>query len=128
MSDLDRRLEAALSVDDQAFLDSLENERGLFAQIAETYRGPLRYMTAAASIGGFAATAVGLWSIWEMFAADSTRGLILWAAAGWAAWTVQIALKQWIFDRMNLKSILRELKRIELRLVLLERQRPAGQG
>ncbi len=126
MSDLDRRLQDALSIDDQAFLANLENERGLFAQIAEAYRGPLRYITALASIGAFAATALGLWSICEMISAESTRGLILWAAAGWAAWTVQIALKQWIFDRMNLMSVLRELKRIELRLVMLEQRQTAA--
>ena len=55
-----------------------------------------------------------------MFDAASTRELILWAAAAWAAWTLQIGLKQWIWSRVNTLSILREMKRMELRMAALE--------
>ena len=82
------RLRAALEADDETFLNSLEKERGLFAQIGETFRGPMR--------------------------------LILWAGAAWAAWTLQIGIKQWIWSRVNTLSILREMKRMELRMAALE--------
>lgn len=114
------RLRAALEADDEAFLNSLEKERGLFAQIAETLRGPMRTMTVVANVAVLIATAVGLWSVWKMFGAASTRDLILWAAAAWAAWTMQIALKQWIWSRMSTLSVLREIKRMELRMAALE--------
>lgn len=120
MTDLDNRLRAALSADDEAFLDSLEKERGLFAQIGESFRGPMRAMTVVANVAVLIATAVGLWSVWKMFDADTTRGLILWAAAAWAAWTMQIGLKQWIWSRIQTLSVLRELKRLELRLARIE--------
>lgn len=120
MTDLDNRLRAALSADDEAFLDTLEKERGLFAQIGESFRGPMRAMTVVANIAVLIATAVGLWAIWQMLAADTTRGLILWAAAAWAAWTLQIGLKQWISSRIQTLSVLRELKRLELRLARIE--------
>ncbi|MFN4297197.1 MAG: DUF6768 family protein [Brevundimonas sp.] len=114
------RLRAALEADDEAFLNSLEKERGLFAQIGETFRGPMRAMTIAANGVALIATAVGLWAVWKMLGAASTRDLILWAAAAWAAWTMQIAIKQWIWSRMNTLSILREIKRMELRMAALE--------
>lgn len=120
MADLDNRLRAALSADDEAFLDALEKERGLFAQIGESFRGPMRTMTVIANIAVLIATAVGLWSVWQMFEADTTRELILWAAAAWAAWTMQIGLKQWIWSRIQTLSVLRELKRLELRLARME--------
>ena len=120
MADFDNRLRAALTEDDDAFLDSLEKDRGLFAQIGESFRGPMRFMTIAANVAVLIATAVGLWAIWQMLSADSTRGLILWAAAGWAAWTLQIGLKQWIWSRIQTLSVLRELKRLELRLARME--------
>lgn len=56
-----------------------------------------------------------------MLEAETTRELILWAAAAWAAWTVQIVPKQWGLNRMQTLSILRELKRLELRIARLER-------
>ena len=114
------RLRAALEADDEAFLNSLERERGLFSQIAETFRGPMRTMTVVANVAVLIATAAGLWSVWRMFEAASTRELILWAAAAWAAWTLQIALKQWIWSRMSTLSILREIKRVELRIAAVE--------
>ena len=114
------RLRAALEADDEAFLNSLEKERGLFAQIGETFRGPMRTMTVVANVAVLIATAVGLWSVWKMFDAASTRELILWAGAAWAAWTLQIGLKQWIWSRVNTLSILREMKRMELRMAALE--------
>jgi hypothetical protein len=120
MTDLDNRIRAALSADDEAFLNSLEKERGLFAQIGESFRGPMRFMTIVANVAVLIATAVGLWSVWKMFDADTTRGLILWAAAAWAAWTMQIGLKQWIWSRIQTLSVLRELKRLELRLARIE--------
>lgn len=120
MADLDNRLRAALSADDEAFLDTLEKERGLFAQIGESFRGPMRTMTVIANVAVLIATAIGLWSVWQMFQADTTRGLILWAAAAWAAWTLQIGLKQWIWSRIQTLSVLRELKRLELRLARIE--------
>ena len=114
------RLRAALEADDEAFLNSLEKERGLFAQIGETFRGPMRAMTIAANVVVLIATAVGLWAVWKMFDASSTRDLILWAAAAWAAWTMQIGIKQGIWSRVNTLSILREMKRMELRMAALE--------
>ena len=114
------RLRAALEADDEAFLNGLEKERGLFAQIGETFRGPMRTMTVVANVAVLIATAVGLWAVWKMFVAASTRELILWAAAAWAAWTLQIGLKQWIWSRVNTLSILREMKRMELRMAALE--------
>ncbi|MBA3999687.1 DUF6768 family protein [Brevundimonas sp.] len=114
------RLRAALEADDEAFLNSLEKERGLFAQIGETFRGPMRAMTVAANVAVLIATAVGLWAVWKMFGAASTRELILWAGAAWAAWTMQIGIKQWIWSRVNTLSILREIKRMEVRMAALE--------
>lgn len=114
------RLRAALEADDEAFLSSLEKERGLFAQIGETFRGPMRTLTVVANVAVLFATAVGLWAVWQMFGAASTRELILWAGAAWAAWTLQIGLKQWIWSRVNTLSILREMKRMELRMAALE--------
>ena len=50
MTDLDNRIRTALSADDEAFLNSLEKERGLFAQIGESFRGPMRFMTIVANV------------------------------------------------------------------------------
>lgn len=120
MTSTEERIRASLSEDDEAFLRRLQTERGLFAQIGEMFRGPMRWWTVAVNVFVLAATAAGIWAVVRMLGAESTRGLILWAAAAWAAWTLQITLKQWLWHRMHTLSVLRELKRLELRLARLE--------
>lgn len=114
------RILAALSQSDEEFLANLEDGRGLFSQLAATFAGPMRVWTIVGFVWVLSATALGFFAVVKMFQAETTRDLILWAAAGWAGWTMQIAIKQWIFERMNTLTILRELKKIELRLTRLE--------
>lgn len=123
MTQFDDALARGLSADEEEFMRDLEDGRGLFQQLGATFQGPLRFWTLFGGFVIFMATGLGLYSVWKLFQAETTRGLILWAAAGWASWTVQIALKQWVYDRMATLTILRELKKIELRVARLEEPR-----
>ena len=116
MTDIDDQIRGALDADDKAFLDSLETERGVFRQYGDTFRGPMAWVVWLANIFIFAATAVGVYAIWGFLHAEGTESLIRWGALGWAAWTLQIAFKQWLMDRMNLQTLLIELKRMRVEL------------
>ncbi len=120
MTEFDARLKQALSEDDKAFLNELEDGQGLFDQIGNTFIGPMAGWSAISMAISVMATIAGLLIIWQMFEADTTRGLLLWMAAGWAAWTVQVQTKQWLFQRMNTLLLLKELKKIELRVARLQ--------
>ncbi|MEO0467245.1 MAG: DUF6768 family protein [Pseudomonadota bacterium] len=121
MSDFDDRLRANLSEDDKAFLRDLEDGQGLFNQMTHLFRGPMAAWTWVANTFVVAATGAGLYFAYKFIVADDTQAMLLWAGAAWAAWTMQIALKQWMWDRINHLGVLRELKKIELRLMQLER-------
>lgn len=123
MTDFDDRIRGALDADDKQFLASLEGDRGLFRQAGDAMHGPMRKWTILVGLITFAVTALGIYAIWGFINAASTDSLIRWAALGWAAWTVQIALKQWMWDRVNLISILREVKRLELQVAMLREER-----
>ncbi len=123
MTEFDDKLRANLSADDEAFLKDLEDGRGLFAQLGATFEGPMRYWSVFGWVIITVLTAFGIYAIWRMFQTDTDRALILWAGAAWAAWTAQIAMKQWVFDRMATLTILRELKKIELRVARMEDKR-----
>ncbi|WOI53368.1 DUF6768 family protein [Parvularcula sp. LCG005] len=111
-----RRLSAA----DQEFLDDLEDGRGLFTQLGATFQGPMRFWTIMIWVMAFVLTGLGFFCVYRLFAADAVRPMILWAFGAWAAWSAQMAVKQWIFQRMGTLTILRELKKLELRLARLE--------
>jgi hypothetical protein len=113
-------LKGALDADDEAFLRKLDEERGLFAQIGDTLTGPLGGWAKLVAFGSVMLAIVTVVAVWQMFSAQSERVLILWTAAALAAFIAQGMIKQWFFERMNFIALLRELKRIELRIARIE--------
>ncbi len=120
MTEFDRKLQAALDADDEAFLKELETERGLFAQMGDALTGPLGGWAKLVFVVLFPMSAFMFYAIWQMFTVEGTRELILWTAGALAAMIGVAMLKQWFFERMNLMTMLRELKRIELRIAQIE--------
>ncbi|MEM7666913.1 MAG: DUF6768 family protein [Pseudomonadota bacterium] len=120
MSDTDDRIKDALSADDYEFLNNLEADRGLFAQIGDTWKGPLGGW--AKLIFGFT-VAMGLlflFVIWQV--AHSTNEPIvhaLWAISGVALLVIIGFAKEWMFARMNMLTILREVKRLQVQVAML---------
>ena len=125
MTDIDRRLRGALDSDDEAFLHRLDTEPGLFGQLGDTLSGPLggwaKLVFAIAALLGIAM----LVAVWKMATAANERDLILWSAITIIVLILQGFTKQWLFDRINLNAMLRELKRIELRVARIEDRRGA---
>ena len=123
MTDVDNRIAAALDDDDRAFLASLDDGRGMFRQLGDSLGGPL---------GGWAKLAFGMtfvlglvlaFAVWKMFTVEATRELILWATAAIVLITAQGFLKQWLFSRMGLFTVLREVKRLQVQVAMLSGER-----
>ncbi|GMN03155.1 DUF6768 family protein [Erythrobacter sp. MTPC3] len=119
MTDKDDTIAAALSEDDKAFLASLEADRGMFQQIGDTWKGPL---------GGWAKIAfavsvvlgIGLLAlIWQVAHTRDPVEHTLWAIAALAVLVMQGFLKEWMFARMNMLTILREVKKLQVQVALL---------
>jgi hypothetical protein len=117
---MDDRIRAALSAEDEAFLAGLDHERGLFAQAGAMFHGPMARWTVLVYVMGLAVTGLGAWTIMRMFAATGTRELILWTAAALGCGLTISMIKLWAWSRMQTLSILREIKRVELRLARIE--------
>ena len=123
MTEFDEKIRGALDADDEAFLKELEQERGLFAQVGDTLTGPLGGWAKLMFVVTFAWTIFMFYALWQMFTVEGTRELILWTAGTLFAAIAIGLIKQWFFDRMNMIAILRELKRIELRVAGLEERK-----
>ena len=121
MTTPDDRIKDALSDDDYAFLNDLEGDRGLFQQIGDSWKGPLGGW--AKVVFGFTAALgiVFLFVIWQV--AHSTDNAIvhaLWAICGVALLIIIGFAKQWMFERMNMLTILREVKRLQVQVAMLQ--------
>ncbi|MEO0591830.1 MAG: DUF6768 family protein [Pseudomonadota bacterium] len=119
----DTRITAALSEDDRAFLDSLEAERGMFQQIGDTWKGPMGNW--AKLLFGFTVVMSVLFLIvlWQLaHSTDNVAMHTLWAIMGLALLIMLGFAKEWMFNRMNMLTILREVKRVQLEVVALREE------
>lgn len=119
MSKFDNDLRAALSADDKAFLEDLEGGRGLFDQLGATMRGPMRFWSYLITVVTFLWFVFAIYCGWQAFHAEQVREIILWSVGLLVSFQAVGLLKMWMFDRMNLLSLLAEMKKIELRVAQL---------
>ena len=91
----------------------------MFRQLGDTFRGPMKRWIILINSAVFLLTILGAYAVWGFLNAHGVESMLRWAALDWAAWTVQIAGKQWLMDRMNMLNILREVKRLELQVAMV---------
>lgn len=124
MTEFDDRIRAGLDADDRAFLASLEADRGLFRQMGDAMTGTL---------GGWARlifailpimAGVLFYCVWQLVTAATTDERIVWGVASLAVLTAQGFAKDWLFSRMNMLAILREVKRLQLQVAMLGKTDP----
>ena len=116
---IDDRISAALDQDDHAFLANLEADRGMFQQIGDSFKGPL---------GGWAKFSFGIaiiigislaYSFYRALTAGGGDAMIGWGMTCLALLIMQGFLKEWMFARMNMLTLLSEVKRLQVQVALL---------
>ena len=119
MTQFDDRLNTALNADDRAFLEDLENGRGMFDQLGATLQGPMRFWSYMVWAFTFVFFLLALYCGWQAIQAEQVRETVLWSAGFLVLFQAVAMLKMWLFDRMNLLSLLAEMKKIEFRVTQL---------
>ncbi|QZD96034.1 DUF6768 family protein [Qipengyuania gelatinilytica] len=122
MTGIDNQISTALDEDDKAFLASLDEERGMFRQIGDSMHGPLggwaKFSFAIAILIG-----IGLaYSVFRAVTADTLQPMVGWGMTTLGLLVMQGFLKEWMFARMNMLSVLREVKRLQLQVAMLEKR------
>ncbi|MET1257309.1 DUF6768 family protein [Aliikangiella maris] len=111
---IDERIKQELAKERQTFDSQLPEEQGLFALIAGPLKSRLRFWYIIVNIITFIVTIIMFWTGYQFFVMEQESGLVFWGICFLLAVNCQIALKQWIWMEMNRRSILREIKRVEL--------------
>ena len=119
MTDIDDAIRAGLDADDRAFLASLDDERGLFRQLGDSLGGPLGGWAKVVFAMTFVLGIMLVASVWQLLTADTTRDQVLWATAAMALVMSTGFLKDWLFSRMNMFTVLREVKRLQVQVAML---------
>ncbi len=119
MTHTDDTIRGALSADDRAFLDNLESERGLFTQIGDSLGGTLGgwaklVFAIAVLLGAFM-----LYAAYLTLTADTYEAALGWGMALIGTLILQGFVKEWLFARMNMLTVLREVKRLQVQVAML---------
>lgn len=126
MTSHDERITAALDADDKAFLDSLEEDRGMFRQIGDALGGPLggwaKLMFGVSFLVGIAM----LYVFVMLLNATTTNEIVGWSVALICFLMMQGFVKEWFFNRMNMLTVLREVKRLQVQVALLSERENRG--
>jgi hypothetical protein len=123
MTGIDDRISGALDADDRAFLESLDDGRGLFRQMGDAMTGPLGGWAKLIFVILLIMAGVLFYCVWQLVTAASTDERVVWGIASLAVLTAQGFAKDWFFSRMNMLAILREVKRLQVQVAMLGGER-----
>lgn len=115
MSKFDQLIEDTLADEDQAVFAEY-GEQGLFGQIGGLFTGKLGWVNAVQAVAQIALFAGAIYAVVNFLRVDGLPEMIRWGGlAGLLMLAVSvIKLMQW--EQMQTNRVIREVKRVELRL------------
>jgi hypothetical protein len=125
MSELDDRIREALAAEDA---DLFGEDESLGDMVAASFQGRQRWVVIL-TWGSLAVFFVlCLLALWQLFAAETTRGQVLWAVGVTYTLIMIMGMKVWYWMHLNRNSVLREVKRVELQLARLAARLPGPEA
>lgn len=119
MSDIDDRIRGALDEDDRAFLAGLDEGRGMFSQIGDVLSGPLGGWSKLIFAVSFVLGIALVYFAYRFFTASAFEEAVWWGMITLAGLMMQGFIKEWFYSRMNMLSVLREVKRLQVQVAML---------
>ena len=120
MSKLEDEIRNALMEDDQASQD-LAKEKSYFGEIGELFRGRYRWITIGAYIEAFLFFGVGIYGVLGILDATDDTARTLYLLLAIFGFLITIMIKLWLWIQINRNSTVREILRLELRIVEIQK-------
>ena len=96
--------------------DVLLSDKPVFEDILQSFRGRRRWMTIFPILLSLVYLALGVWCGYEFFQEPTTKLQIAWATGVVCCAMSICTTKVWIWGEWRRNSVLREIKRLELRV------------
>ncbi len=119
MSDLDDKIREALRKEDAELFKDFDDEPSVFDMLMETCRGRHRWLNILGAFWTLVFVVLGILAAVKFFGAESTRNIVMWAAACILCMSAVSMLKVWYFLEINKNAVTREIKRLELQIARL---------
>jgi hypothetical protein len=115
MRNVDDILSEAMSAEERDLLARLP-EPGLFGASAELFRGRLGWVNGVLMVVQGAAFLAGAYAAWRFFGAEDTFAQLRWGLPGAVLLLLSAMLKAMMWPAVQADRVIREVKRLELRL------------
>ncbi|MEQ8364175.1 MAG: hypothetical protein RH948_14980 [Cyclobacteriaceae bacterium] len=116
--EIDQLIRQALSEEESKFYDQLE-EQNLPQMIGGLFEGKMRWLSIM-TVAIMPILFVGaVFCIYYFFQANEIKEMIIWCSSALILWFAVGFLKLYHFMQMDKNSIIREIKRMELQLAML---------
>jgi hypothetical protein len=122
MTDLDQAIRESLSSEDTELFDRLGADQALHRQVLATFEGQLRWFNIVGWIAGFVLFGVASVSAWRFVQAQELGDMLRWGAASALAFAGIALIKVWFWLELQKNAIVREVKRLEVRVASLTAQ------
>lgn len=116
MKSIDERIRAALSEEDRRFIDQMNADESLFADIAATFSGHRRWMSIFGWLMGFLLFATAAYCGWQFFTDPESAASYRWGAGMMLATLALGMIKLWFWMELHTQLVIREMKRMEVQL------------
>lgn len=119
MSKLDDKIREALRKEDAELFEDFDVEPSMFDLLMETCRGRHRWLNMLGVFWTLVFLVLGILAVVKFFEAESTRDIVMWAAACIMCVSAVSMLKIWYFLEIHKNALTREIKRLELQIARL---------
>lgn len=117
MSKIDELINETLSEEDEALLDHFNSEPGYFAQAFALFTGRLGWVMWSVMIVQILMFVGAIWAVWAAFTTPETLAAVRWGVIAVILVQIGTFLRGFMGDHFEANRVLREVRRLELRLV-----------
>ena len=122
--EIDELIHQALSEDEAKFYDQL-GEQSVFEMVGGLFQGRLKWITVIMMIVMMIVFIIGIYSLVQFFKVEGLRLMMIWAGAFFLCMMAVALLKLFSWMQIDKNAILRELKRLELQVSMLNKRMEA---
>lgn len=121
IKDIDSLIANALTHEEARYYKALE-EQTLDKQLFGIYKGKLGWVNIMMTIVLIPAFIVTVYALYQFFSNDEMVPMIRWGAIGFIGLMMVSMLKLFAWNQMDKNTIIREMKRMEFQISLLQKE------
>lgn len=120
MRTIDELIEETLTAEERDLLERFDREPGYLRQAFGLFSGTLGWVMWLSYGAALAAFAACVHALWQLFVSDEVLVALRWGIAAVLLFQITVVLKGFMGTQLQANRVLREIKRVELRLLRLE--------